>query len=185
MPQTSRNKDAGSHSESEPAFLVLGKLRRAHGVKGEIPLEIHSELLDLLAPGCLVYVGKNHAPLNIEATRWKNDLLLLKFKEISDRTEVSVLTNKMVYVSTEQLPVLADGNYYLHELIGLEVYEQEGRHLGTLMEIFETGANDVYVVQNDAGEETLIPATEQTILEVDLNQEKMIVTRMEWYGEGD
>jgi len=185
MPQTSRNEDAGSHSESEPAFLVLGKLRRAHGVKGEIPLEIHSELLDLLVPGCLVYVGKDHAPLTIEATRWKNDLLLLKFKEISDRTDASELTNKRLYVSAEQLPVLTDGDYYLHELIGLEVYEQEGRYLGTLMEILETGANDVYVVQNDAGEETLIPATEHTILEVDLNQEKMIVTRMEWYGEGD
>lgn len=185
MPQTSRNTDSGSHSESEPEFIVLGKLRRAHGVRGEIPLEIHTELLELLAPGCLVYVGKEHAPKTIEATRWKGDLLLLKFEEISDRTIASTLTNKRVYVSTEQLPVLADGGYYLHDLIGLEVYEQEGRHLGTLMEILETGANDVYVVQSETGEETLIPATEHTILDVDLDQEKMIVTRMEWYGEGD
>jgi len=185
MPQLSRNKDAGSHSESEPAFLILGKLRRAHGVRGEIPLEVYSELLDLLVPGCLVYVGKDQAPLTIEATRWKNDLLLLKFEEISDRTVASTLTNKFVYINTEQLPALEDGEYYLHELIGLNVYEQEGRYLGVLMEILETGANDVYVVQNEAGEETLIPATEHTILEVDFNQEKMIVTRMEWYGEGD
>ncbi len=55
----------------------------------------------------------------------KGDLLLLKFEEISDRTIASTLTNKRVYVSTEQLPVLADGGYYLHDLIGLEVYEQE------------------------------------------------------------
>jgi len=185
MSQLSRNKDAGSHSESEPAFLLFGKLRRAHGVKGEIPLEIYSELLDLIVPGSLVYVGKDHAPLTIEATRWKTDLLLLKFKEISDRTEVSTLTNKLVYLSTEQLPALGDGEYYLHELIGLNVYEQEGKYLGVLKEIIETGANDVYVVQNDASEETLIPATEHTILEVDFDQEKMIVTRLEWYGEGD
>ena len=148
-------------------------------------MEIRSELVDLMIPGCQVYVGKEHAPLTIEATRWKNDLILLKFEGISDRTDVSTLTNKLVYISTDQLPVLTDGEYYLHDLIGLDVYEQEGRYLGTLMEILETGANDVYVVQNDAGEETLIPATERTILEVDLNQEKMIVTRMEWYGEGD
>ncbi len=94
MPQTSRNTDSGSHSESEPEFIVLGKLRRAHGVRGEIPLEIHTELLELLAPGCLVYVGKEHAPKTIEATRWKGDLLLLKFEEISDRTIASTLTNK-------------------------------------------------------------------------------------------
>jgi len=53
------------------------------------------------------------------------------------------------------------------------------------MEVLETGANDVYLVQNDAGEEILIPAIEQSILEIDLNQEKMVVSRMEWYGEGE
>lgn len=185
MPQIKRNKDTGSHSQSEPAFLVLGKLRRAHGVKGEIPLEIYSEMLELLEPGGLIYVGESHRPLTIEANRWKNDLLLLKFEGINDRTEVSGLTNDLVFISTEQLPPLEDDGYYLHELIGLKVYEQEGRLLGEMKEILETGANDVYVVLNEAGEETLVPATEETILEVDFDQEKMIVTRLEWYGEGD
>lgn len=185
MPQINRNKDAGSHPKSEPAFLVLGKLRRAHGVRGEIPLEIYSEMLELLAPGGLVYVGEAHQALTIEATRWKNDLLLLKFEEIGDRTAVSELTNDLVYISTDQLPPLEDGGYYRHELIGLKVYEQGGPLLGELMEVLETGANDVYVVQNVAGEEVLIPATEHTILEVDFDQETMIVTRLEWYGEGD
>jgi len=184
MPQTSKN-DAGSQPQSEPAFLVLGKLRRPHGVKGEIPLEIYFRMLDLLAPGCQVLIGEDHQSLTIEATRWKNDLLLLKFEEFSDRTEVSALTNSLVYINTEQLPSRTDGEFYLHELIGLNVFEQEGRYLGVLREIIKTGANDVYVVLNDAGEETLVPATEHTILEVDLDQEKMIVTRMEWYGEGD
>jgi 16S rRNA processing protein RimM len=184
MPQTSEDY-AGSQPNSEPAFLVLGKLRRAHGVQGEIPLEIYTQLLDLLVPGSLVYVGEQHQPLTIQATRWKNDLLLLKFEEIGDRTEVSTLTNSLVYVKTGQLPPLGEGEYYFHELIGLNVYTQDGEYLGILMEILETGANDVYLVQNDAGEEILIPAIDQSILEIDLNQEKMVVSRMEWYGEGE
>jgi 16S rRNA processing protein RimM len=53
------------------------------------------------------------------------------------------------------------------------------------MEILETGANDVYLIQNDAGEEVLIPATEEMILEIDLDQEKMVVGKMAWYGEGE
>lgn len=184
MPQTSENH-AGSQPNSEPAFLVIGKLRRAHGVQGEIPLEIYTQLLDLLVPENIVFVGEEHRPFTIEATRWKNDLLLLKFKEIGDRTEVSTLTNELVYVKTDQLPSLGEGGYYLHELIGLNVFERDGEYLGVLMEILETGANDVYVVQNDDGEEILIPAIEQTILEIDLNQEKMVVSRLEWYGEGE
>jgi 16S rRNA processing protein RimM len=185
MPQTSPNNDAGSLLGGEPAFLVLGKLRRAHGVRGEIPLEVYSEMVDLIAPGITLYIGKKRSSLTVEATRWKNDLLLLKFEEISDRTEVSALTNALVYIRTADLPELAEGEYYSYELIGLKVYEEGGDALGVLMEILETGANDVYVVQNEAGEETLIPATEETILEVDFDQEKMIVTRLEWYGEGD
>jgi 16S rRNA processing protein RimM len=184
MPQTSEDY-AGSQPNSEPAFLVLGKLRRAHGVQGEIPLEVYTQLMDLLVPGSLVYVGEEHHPLTIEASRWKNDLLLLKFKGISDRTEVSMLTNALVYVKTDQLQPLGEGEYYFHELIGLNVYTQDGEYLGILMEVLETGANDVYLVQNDAGEEILIPAIEQSILEIDLNQEKMVVSRMEWYGEGE
>jgi len=79
MPQTSEDY-AGSQPNREPAFLVLGKLRRAHGVKGEIPLELYTQLTELLVPGSEVFVGEEHQPLTIESTRWKSDLLLLKFE---------------------------------------------------------------------------------------------------------
>jgi 16S rRNA processing protein RimM len=184
MPQSNENK-AGSQSNGEPAFLVLGKLRRAHGVRGEIPLELHSQMLELMAPGCQVFVGEGHHPLTIQSTRWKNDLLLLKFDEIDNREEVSHWTNALLYVMSDQLPALPDGEFYLHELIGMDVFETDGTFLGVLMEILETGANDVYLIQNDAGEEVLIPATEEMILEIDLNQEKMVVAKMAWYGEGE
>jgi len=79
-------KNAGSNRLDEPAFLVLGKLRRAHGVKGEIPLEIYTQMLELLVPDKTVFIGEDHQPFTIETTRWKTDLLLIKFKEIHDRT---------------------------------------------------------------------------------------------------
>ena len=180
-----RENESGSLNNSEPAFLVLGKLRRAHGVKGEIPLEIYSQMLELLVPDKTVFIGEDHQPFTIEKTRWKTDLLLIKFTEIHDRTAASELTNELVYVKTSQLPPLPAGDFYFHELIGLDVYEKDGQHLGVLMEILETGANDVYLIQNDEGEEVLIPATEEMILEIDPDQEKMIVAKMDWYGEDD
>lgn len=178
-----RGKPSGSLNSGEPAFLVLGKLRRAHGVKGEIPLEVYTQMLELITPDKVVFVGEDHQPLTIEKTRWKSKLLLIQFKEIHDRTVVSELTNELLYVKTSQLPPLPEGDFYLHELIGLDVYEPDGRFLGVLVEILETGANDVYLVENDAGEEILIPATEEMILEIDLEKEKLVVARMEWYGD--
>jgi 16S rRNA processing protein RimM len=177
--------DAGSRPSSEPAFLVLGKLRRAHGVRGEIPLELYSQLLELLVPDSVVYIGEQHQAYTIESARWKQDFLLLKFAGIDDRTVVSTLTNELVYVKTGQLPPLPEGDFYYHELIGLKVYETDGHYLGVLMEVLETGANDVYLIQDDDGEEILIPATEEMILEIDQDQERMIVSKMEWYGEGE
>ena len=177
--------DAGSQLVSEPAFLVLGKLRRAHGVRGEIPMEVYTHMLELLSPQNTVYIGEEHHPYVIEQTRYKNDLLLLKFFSINDRTLVSTLTNKLVYVAVDQLPPLEEDEFYLHELIGLDVFQEDGLYLGVLSEILETGANDVYLVEDDEGKEILLPATEEMILEIDLEANKMVVAKMVWYNEGD
>ena len=83
------------------------------------------------------------------------------------------------------LPALPKGDFYYHEILGLDVYEPDGHYLGVLVQILETGANDVYLIQNDDNEEVLIPATEDMILEIDPEQEKMIVAKMVWYGEDD
>jgi 16S rRNA processing protein RimM len=174
---------AGLHLSREPAFIVLGKLRRAHGVRGEIPLEVYTQMMELLAPESVVYIGEEHHPYTIETTRWKQDLLLLKFYDINDRTIVSQLTNKLVFVNPEQLPGLSEGEFYYHDLIGLAVYEIDGDYLGELVQILETGANDVYIIQAEDGEEILIPAIEEMILEIDPESGKMIVAKMEWYGE--
>lgn len=183
MPQIIGN-DAGSRTSSEPAFLVIGKLRRAHGVLGEIAMEVYTSMLELLDPECEVYIGETYQPYLIERTRWNQDLLLLKFSTIDDRTAVSSLTNALLYVRVDQLPPLEEDEIYLHELLGLDVYEMSGRYLGVLTEILETGANDVYLVKNAAGDEVLIAAIEERILEIDLDQGKMIVSTIEWYGEG-
>ena len=177
--------DAGSEHVHEPAFLVLGRLRRAHGIAGEIALEVHTRMPELLDEQKVVYIGDSHLPYTIQATRWKGNLLLLKFDEFNDRTQVSQLTNALVYTRADELPLLPEDDYYLHELIGLHVYEANGQYLGELSEILETGANDVYLIRDDDGTEVLIPAIEERILEINLDEGKMVVTPTQWYGEGD
>ena len=182
MPQKNR-LNPGSQPLREPEFLLLGKLRRAHGLHGEIPLELHSKMLELLIPGCVVYIGDTHQAYTIEKTRWKTPFLLLKFREISDRTAASQLTNQMVFINEAQLDTLPDGEFYYHELIGLNVYDEDDHSLGVLEQILETGANDVYVIRDENGKETLIPAINDMILSIEPEKGRMIVSRMEWYGE--
>jgi 16S rRNA processing protein RimM len=184
MPRKNK-KNAGSNRHDEPAFLVLGKLRKAHGIQGEIPMEIYTHMMELLMPGCVIFIGDEYQPYTIDNTRWKQDLLLLKFDGIDDRETVSELTNDLVYVRTSDLPPLPDEEFYLHELIGLQVVQEDGQNLGILVEILETGANDVYLIKDDSGNEVLIPATEEMIISIDMDEGMMTVGKMEWYGGGD
>jgi 16S rRNA processing protein RimM len=177
--------DAGSGRNAEPAFLVLGKLRRAHGVLGEIALEVYSRIPELLSVDRTVFIGETYQPFTIQSTRPKGKLLLLKFFKIDDRTKASGLTNQLVYTRSDHLPRLPEGEFFFHELIGLDVYDTDDNYLGVLTEILETGANDVYLVRDHTGVEVLIAAVEENILEIDLEQRRMTVAIIHWYGEGD
>ena len=179
------NYEAGPTGKLEPAFLVFGKLRRAHGVAGEIALEVYSNLPELIAVNEVVYIGEKHQPYIIKAIRAKGKLLLIKFGGIDDRNAVSALTNEFLFTRTDQLPKLDEDELFLYQLIGLEVYESEGRFLGKLTQILETGANDVYLVKDEIGNEVLIPAVDEFIIDIDLDAEKIVVAKMEWFGEGD
>ncbi|HWQ46061.1 MAG TPA: ribosome maturation factor RimM, partial [Longilinea sp.] len=90
--------------------------------------------------------------------------------------------NQLLYVTTADLPKLPDGEYYHHQLIGLKVQDEAGVLIGVLADIIETGANDVYVVQNDAGKEVLLPALKNIVISVDLQQGVMVVHPPEWGG---
>ncbi len=79
---------------------------------------------------------------------------------------------------------LPDGEYYHHQLLGMQVFDENGLDLGKLSEILETGANDVYVIKSADGKEELIPATKDNLLHVDLQEKKMVVKTLDYYNEG-
>jgi 16S rRNA processing protein RimM len=95
------------------------------------------------------------------------------------------LTNQLVYTRSDHLPGLPEGEFFFHELIGLDVFDTEDHYLGVLTEILETGANDVYLIRDQAGGEVLIAAVDENILEIDLERGRMTVAVIHWYGEGD
>lgn len=159
---------AGSPPGGEPVFLAVGKLRRPHGVKGEMLMEVLTDFPDRLTPGMTVYVGSVHQPLVFLSCRWHIKALLVKFVGYPDRESVADLRNQLVYLHAQDRPDLPEGEYYHHQVLGLRVVNDEGRPLGDVVEILETGANDVFVVRNETGKEILLPVIDEVILNIDL-----------------
>jgi 16S rRNA processing protein RimM len=173
---TKRNQSIpGSPSSGEPVFLAVGKLHRAHGVHGEIIMEVLTDFPERLKPGVTLFVGKDHQPMQLKSRRWHNQNLLVSFDGYSNPEAVSVLVNQLVQVRAEDRPPLPEGEYYHHQLLGLQVVDENGNQLGRLKQILETGANDVYIVQPEQGKEILIPAINSVLQSIDLAHGQIIV----------
>jgi 16S rRNA processing protein RimM len=178
--QLNRVMKSGSPVKGEPEYILIGKLQRTHGVTGEIVFGVQTDFPERVKAGKTVYLGNNHYPKRITGTRPFHNNLLIIFENIKNREEAAELTNLEVFVLTKDLPALENGQYYHHQLIGLNAVLEDGTSIGTIRDILVTGANDVYVVVNPEGIETLLPAVESVILDIDLETGSMKVKPPEW-----
>ncbi len=167
---TYRTPSPSGSSSDEPLYLAVGKLRRPHGVRGEIRMDVLTDFPERLRPGLVVYVGPRRLPLRLQSVRQHNDMLLVAFEGYLDRDRVGLLRNMLVCVPAAEATPLPDGEFYYHQILGLTVVTDEGKTLGKIAEIMETGANDVFIVQpEDGGQELLLPDTDEVVLAIDLD----------------
>lgn len=166
---------SGSSPNGEPEFLVVGKLGKPHGVQGEIVMDIYTDFPERLKQGEIVYIGAQLQPVHITKQRPHSRGLLVSFDGFQTREKVAGLRNSIVQVRTADRPKLPKGEYYHHQMLGLQVVDENETILGRITAILETGANDVYVVKDDLGAEVLIPALESVILDIDLEENQVRV----------
>lgn len=159
---------SGSPPSGEPVFLLIGKLRKPHGLHGEIAMEVWTEFPERLRGGRTVYVGNDYLPLKLRSVRSSAQLLLIAFQGIASPEQVGTMRNQWVYVRADQVPPLAEGEYYHHQIVGLRVKSVEGQLLGVVVGILETGTNDVLVIHPEIGEDILLPYIDEVIVEIDL-----------------
>lgn len=157
----------GSPVSGEPVYLSVGRLRRPHGLRGEILMEIYTDFPQRLRAGTRLYIGDAHIPMTIAALRGHNNGLLITFRDVKSPDEAGKYRNTLVFVRADDRPPLPDGEFYHHEVIGLKVVNESDEELGILAEILITGANEVYVVKRSDGRELLLPAIEDVILSID------------------
>ena len=165
----------GSPPVGEPEYLVVGFLRRPHGVKGEMLMVVHTDFPERLKTGMTLYVGDDYNPQVVASLRTHASGLLIRFRGMKTPEEAGLFRNTWVYVPTADRPELPEGEYYHHQLLGINVVTDGGRELGVVTDIVETGANDVYIVKDSDGKEVLLPAIPPVILEVNLAERQMLV----------
>jgi 16S rRNA processing protein RimM len=171
-----QNKITGSPQPGEPVFLAVGKLRRPHGVMGEIIMDVLTDFPERLQVGVLLYGGETYHPLRIRSIRPHDKVLLVAFEGLHTPETVGELRNQFVYVPAADRPPLPEGEFYHHQLIGLRVIDDSGRFLGLISSILETGgANDVYLVTSQDKRELLLPDIKEVVQSIDLMTGEMRV----------
>jgi 16S rRNA processing protein RimM len=157
--------------------LPIGKVVKAHGLKGHLKVIPYGDTLSSLATGEKITVflsdGTSLQLSTLEIRPHQKAFLLLS-REISTVEEARNLVGAELCVPESRLPPTGSDEYYWYQLLGLAVLSTDGHKLGILEDIIETGSNDVYVVRR-GGEEILVPALQEVVLEVDLQRRLMIV----------
>ncbi|MGE5311457.1 MAG: ribosome maturation factor RimM [Nitrospirota bacterium] len=158
-------------------LVAVGKVVKAHGVRGHLRLVPFGETLEGLGAGEEVSArlpdGSIERLITVEIRTQRKSVLFLS-REVRTAAEAQRLVGAEICVPESRLPALAADEFYWHQLIGLEVMSVDGRRLGTIRQIIETGSNDVYVVQ-EGREEFLIPALAEVVREVNLERRLMVV----------
>jgi 16S rRNA processing protein RimM len=182
---TDRQQGSGEQRRTpEPRFLLIGQVVGAHGTGGELKVQILTE--DARRFGLLeqVFIGlEDEEPVArpLEGYRLHKGLALLKLKGCGDRNAAAAMRGYLVQVPRDQAIPLEEGEYFEHQILGLEVWTAAGEPLGKVVDILYTGANEVYVVQGPSlgRREVLIPAIEDVVLEVDLEAGRLVVELLE------
>lgn len=161
-------------------FLQVGVISSTHGIRGEVKVfpttdeparfkKLKKVLLDM---------GKERLELEIQSVKFFKQFVIVKFRGIDNINDIEKYKGKSLMVPREDAVQLEEDEYYIADLIGMEVYTDGGR-FGTLKDVMETGANEVYIIDSDEHGEVLVPAIHDCILDVDVEKQTMKIRLMD------
>ncbi len=158
-------------------YLEIGQIVNTFGIKGELKINPFTDDINRFDELKSIFVVKNKEliPYEIETVRYHKNMVILKLKGINSMNEAEKLKGLYIKIDRKYAKKLPKGTYFIADLIGLEVYDENSNLLGSIDDIYNTGANDIYVVKNNLGKQILLPGIPQVIKKVDLENKKIVV----------
>lgn len=165
-------------------WFNVGKIVNTHGIKGEVRVISKTDFAEeRYKPGNTLYLFMDGSNEPVEVTvnthRLHKQFHLLQFKERQSLNEVEKLKNAIIKVPEEDLGELNEGEFYFHEIIGCEVFTEDGELIGKVKEILMLGANDVWVIGRKGKKDALIPYIESVVKYIDVSEKKIEIELME------
>ncbi|MFI1015660.1 ribosome maturation factor RimM [Streptomyces sp. NPDC020965] len=158
--------------------LVVARIGRAHGIKGEVTVEVRTDEPELrLAPGAVLATDPaTVGPLTIESGRVHSGRLLLRFAGVRERNGAEALRNTLLIAEVDPDEVPEDPEeFYDHQLIDLDVVTVDGTEIGRITEISHLPSQDLFIVERPDGTEVLIPFVEEIVTEIDLDEQRAVI----------
>ena len=162
-------------------LLQVGVISTTHGIRGEVKVFPTTDDVKRFKKlkKVILDTGREHLPLEVESVKFFKQFAIVKFKGIDNINDIEKYKGKSLLVDRENAVKLRKDEYFIADMIGMNVLTEDGEIFGTLKDVIETGANDVYIINSKKHGEVLIPAIKECILDVNVKEGKMLVHLMD------
>lgn len=162
-------------------YFEIGKIVNTHGIRGELKIIPLTDDITRYKKLEWIYIDVNNKLQKyiVEGVKFHKQNVLLKLKDVDDMNTAESLKNSFIKIPRELAIKLPKDSYFICDIIGCEVFEENDNFLGKVVDVIETGSNDVYVVKNDKKKEILIPAIKDVVLNVNIEDGKIVVRLLE------
>ena len=158
-------------------YLEIGQIVNTFGIKGMVKVKPFTDNIERFNNLEKIYIKNKsgQTEYKIQEIKYHKNMVLIKFEGIENPEQADLLRNSYLIVDRETEEPLEAGRYYIVDMIGLDVFTDDNEYLGKLEDIYNTGSNDIYVVKNELGKQVLLPAIEDVIKNIDMDNKKVIV----------
>ncbi len=162
-------------------YFEVGQIVNTFGIKGFVKVKPFTDDINRFEELKTLYICKKEKmeQVEIEEVKYHKEMVLLKIKGIEDKTQAEMVKGLFLKIDRKDAKKLPKDTYFIADLIGLDVYTDEGELLGKVDDIYNTGANDIYVVKDELGKQILLPSIKEVLKEIDLEKEKITVHLIE------
>ena len=162
-------------------YLEAGKITNTHGLRGEVKVVTWTDYPEVFEDIDYLFIKTKDGEmrLDLKNIKYQRNNIIVKFKQLNSIEEAEKLKNQILYVERDMLGELPEDVHYIADLIGLEVFEENGEKVGVIADVFNTGANDIYDVKREGKKNLLLPVIDDVVKDIDIEKGRIVVNIME------